>query len=492
MGFAVVGAIGALVGTLVGGMCIASMINLAAGAMAMMAEKQTAKMADEEMKRLEEEFKIIEERTKTDVMSYEIQKEAIEFYIRALESAIRIANQYAKTYDSVGMMFGSAMAVGAMEIMFAMLQKPPNMKKIMCAGINIASGGVGMGLAKKASGIAKGMASDFEDQKEKLERIRDLYDKHFGQQGGLSQYAMNSGVEKGVNTATNKPINNNKPLGTVTSATSSSISNKMIEQPKPEGGVESNGCVDSNGIIQDDCSCKANNSCLNVSSPPELNDTKIGRNLTDSIELDKSLTEANSIMAGDLSVSELDGNSLASRFNKVQKVNKKLADQLNKKFKNELERANVEIKYPDDKMLASYINKVMPPSKRVGGANKFMRRFLGDVDMDDIKDTQRKLDEGFNDESRAVATTPYYESNFTQAQAQAQIRPSTITQHKLDGINLQQEQSESDDTDSNFNGEADQLYKLTDEQRNSTGSLWAMLTKRYHIILKQKRLGDHK
>ena len=322
------------------------------------------------------EYKKIEKKTKSDLISYEMQVEAINFYIRALESAIRIAEQYAKTYDSVGNMFGIAMAIGAIEIL--MWWKTDRVK---CAGINIGTSAIGMGLAKKASGIAKGMAGEFKDQKAKLERIRDLFHKHFGKEGGLSQFAMQSGK--------NLKVNPRGPSGVITSATGSEINIK-------KENFKSVGCVDSEGNAEKDCSCKINNSCLSISPPPILNKTKIGRTLKRNLDIDETFSESNSIMSGDLSVTSLNGSSLAARFEKTQKVTKKLVEQINKKHKNKLKKAKIDLKFPNDKMLATYLNKVMPPNKRIGGTKKFMSQFLGGIDPKDIKETQKKLSAGLN------------------------------------------------------------------------------------------------
>lgn len=472
VGFAVVGAIGALVGSLVGGICASAAVNLISGAMAMMNEKKTAKMADQEMERLKAEYKKIEAKTKSDVISFEIQVEAINFYIMALDSAIRIAEQYAKMYDSVGNMFGVAMAIGVVEIAIYSMMKPPYTAGIKCAGINIASGGIGMGLAKKASGIAKGMAADFKDQKAKLERIRDLFNKHFGQQGGLTQYAMNSGMNRGMMTAGRS--------GSVTSATGSGVKNENAE-----GGKETVGCADSEGKFQENCACKSNNSCLSISSPPILNDTKIGRSLNKSLDLDSTFSEANSIMSGDLSTTSLNGDSLAARFKRTQKVNKKLVNQINKKYKNQLKKANVEIKYPDDKMLAAYINKVMPPSKRVGGAEKFMGNFLGDVNPKDIEDTQKQLSSNFTQDGRAVATQtkPVINTKF------GKFEMPKMDEYSGEELDILAKQKDQGIVNSEFNGDMEKLKDLPDVHENSTKSLWNILTKRYHVITRQKRIG---
>jgi hypothetical protein len=478
VGFAVVAALGILGAQLVSaaaGFCYAMLTNVMASGMGIMNEKNTEKMADAEMNRLRTEFKKIEKKMESDVVSFEVQVEAINFYIMALDSGIRIGNAYADSYDSTGNMFGVAAGIAAIEAVIYALPPAPNWPGVTCAGIQAGFAAVGMGLASKASGIARKMVGQLEDQKAKLERIKKLFDKHFGQAGGLTQYAMNSAFNRGI-----QGIGGN---GRISSAAGGG------QGIKTEGrDPESAGCVNKEGSFEETCACRTSNSCLSISSPPILAETKIGRSLSKSLNIQETFDEANAITSGELSTTNLNSDSLAARFKRTKKVTKKLFDQINKKHKNNLKKGNVEITYPNDKMLAAYINKVVSPNDRIGGASKFMGKFMGDVDIKDIEDTEKQLGSNFTEDGRAVAT----QTKGTIQTKFGKFEIPKIEEYSGEELDLLAKQKDQGIVNSEFNGDLDKLKDLPDVHENTTKSLWNILTKRYHVITRQKRIGKFK
>lgn len=478
VGYAVVGAIGSLVATVAGGgICMGAVVNAAAGVMAIMNEKNSAKMADQQLGQLKERFQDLEKRMEDDVISFEIQKEAIDFYINALETSIRIAENYADGYDQSGNMFGIATAIAAVEIIIY-APKPPwpgEPHKVYCAIAATASAAMGMMLSSKASGIARGMADEFRDQKAKLIRIRDLYNKHFGQSGGMTTLASYKGGGRGIR-AGDGNVNVNR-------ATAQSAPGA---ESRDAGEEQKNGAVCDTNIVSPLQKCHCENQadqCLSLGGSPLL-ETKIGRDLAAKLEIEKSFNETNSIARGDITASDIGSGSLATRFRRTRKTVKSLLDQVNKKRKKA--GINDPLVFPTNADLAAFVNKAMPPESRIGGSNKFLGKVMGDVNPGDIKATERALSSNIGKDGKvqmnATVSTPLGKLK----------KPNLKGLDELDAEELDTLAKIKDKGVVNSTLSDKDLLEIDDVHENTTKSLWNILTKRYHVITRQKRIGKWK
>lgn len=459
------------------GLCYSMAVNVLAAGMGVMNEKNSKKYGDSEIGRLKADFEKFEEKMKKNegVISYEIQVEAMTFYITSLDTGIRVAENYADGYDQTGNTFGIAAVLAGVEI--GIYSYSQQWAKVRCAAAQLASAGISMMISNKAAGIARGIANELKDQKAKLERIRDLFNKHFGNQGGLSMLAYGGNRSGSVTPAS---------TGTVSSATGSQVSGGS----KEEGETPSAGCMNANGQFTEKCPpCNSDsNACLNVQPPPFLTETKIGRSVSKAVGVEEALTEANNIAAGRLNHADLNSDDLAARFAKTRKVHKKLFDQLNEKQGNNLKKQNIKLQYPDNKMLASYLNKNVPASQRKGAASKYMSNFLGNVDIEDIKETQKALGKNFTDDGRAVATqTKPITTKFGKFELPKLPQMNELSGEELDILARKKDQ---EILNSELNGDMEKLKDLPDVHENSTKSLWNILTRRYHTITRQKRIGN--
>lgn len=461
------------------GLCYAMAANVLAAGMAVMNEKNSKKSGDAQISQLKKEFEAFEKRLaeQEDVISFEMQRESIEFYIRSLTTGINVAEMYAKGYDQAGNMFAIAAVIAGVEAAIYAAMTPPQWPKVRCAVAQLASAGLSMGVSKYAAGAARKIANELSGQKDKLERIRELYMKHFGNYGGLSTLAYGGRNGSGINTQVGGS-------GTITSATGSSIKNDGLDGLS----ASSAGCMSASGSFESDCACRSTNSCLNLQSPPILNDTKVGRSVATKLNTDQAFAEANAIASGKLSHTDLNGDQLASRFKDSRKVHKKMFDQLEKKYGNKLKKENISLQFPDNHQLAKFLNKHVPREQRQGAESKFLGNLLGSVDLDDIKETQTALSKNFTEDGRAVATQTQPIQSKVGKFAIPKIPEfgSGLSEKDLDTLAVKRNQ---EILNSELINDAEKLKEVDDVHENSTTSLWNILTHRYHVLTRQKRIG---
>lgn len=463
-----------LVGALVGGICASAFINVAAGVMASMTEKNSEKQAKTQLKSLREQYRQIEDLKNQQAVSYDIQVKAIEFYIHALKTGEQIAGNYAKGYKQSAMIFGMAAAVAAIETtVYAMAQNWP---MVTCAGIQIGSAGLLGGLSMKAASVAEQYKSDFESQRRDLERILEIFNKHFGNYNGIQQFA--GGSKSGTNglPATNLGANS------IEGKTAEGENPSSTNGDNPEFASE-NVCADKNGKIDESCACRDSGSCFQL-DPNIFADTAVGKSLSNELGFKESFNEVNDIASGRISASDLDGTSLARRSTKVRKAVKKLARQANKSLKKNGHSQRVSL--PTNKQLAAAVNRAIRSGQASAQKGSLLSNvFSGVVSPSEIKDFTEKMKNSLDDKG--------HEKNIKTSLASFHI-PKKINFKDLDSDIIADEHSHLNNKDqavlnSQVNRDPASLKDLGDVHNDSTQSLWDILTTKYHKVVKERRVG---
>src|SRR5690606_989153 len=116
-------------------------------------------------------------------------------------------------------------------------------------------------------------------------------------------------------------------------------------------------CADKDGKLDKECKCRETKSCFQINTK-DLNFGPSTHSISEAIGLGESVADANKVMRGELSASELNQKALASRLNKLSKVKDDLTSKLNTKLAAD-GKTPINV---DDKYIRDYVAKNIPKS----------------------------------------------------------------------------------------------------------------------------------
>lgn len=380
------------------GICASSALNIAASAYAAVTIANAADEADEKLKKLKEEYDMYQKLKEEEGFRIENQIRTLKFYMRALKTAEQIAEDMSAQFATNSYMFMGAAVVAAIEGMMFW-----DGARMACGLTNAAIAGVGAALSMMAKGKADKTADDMRAQQKKLQEIIDVYERQYGGPGAntidddVGDSSANPNLADDSNTGQVQTIGAQK-------LNNAKLSTDLLDQNGSEiTSTESKpgrNCADQNGKLDKDCQCRETKTCFQI-DPKKLNFGPSTNSINEAIGLTDSLNDANKVMRGELSGSEISKSAIASRLSKSTKVKEDLTAKLNKEL---AARGKTPINV-NDQFVKNYVAKNVPPSAFNSPTARRLGDLLSDTPVSNYAPKEKELSDKLREAGILTAST---------------------------------------------------------------------------------------
>lgn len=497
-------ALAGVIAAAVAGCMSAAMLGVAT-LMAPNFENQTKDEAKTKMAQLKQEYAELEAKKGREGVSYEIQVEAFEFYLKALNTAAAIADKAAGNMSTLMGMFGVAMAMGAADIAIGFASCPAcDWARIACGTIVMGLAGKGMSTTSKYKSIASNMAKEYRNRANVIKDVLDRFKKLFGPDGGLEDVmakaeelkdrveakskaneaneksiAAAGGSSAGSSGGSTSSTNNKQQFDSPTSGSGNNPTSGSLNanSSDPAGGERT--CLNSKGKVDPDCNCQKNKSCRQFKLPMMSAQSK---KLHDDLETNSILKEVNDIASGKITVSHLNMNAIDKRNAKIRRI----AYQLAKKSNDLLKKNGKKPVDLSDSALVKFINERISKKDLLAKQAELSAQYFGVPES--------KLTGKNSVISKSLSKNNSMPKIMNLAPLTAmRIIPRGFRPKFTDG----EEEEKEDTTDSNM---ALSDSEMEYDYDNSTSqvipkpevSLWRIISNRYLHVRREKRIGRTK
>jgi len=494
-------AIAGVAASAIAGCMSAAMFGVAA-LMTPLLEGQVDEENKAKIEQLKSEYAAMEARQGLEGVTYENQVEAFEFYKRALETGAEIADKKRGNMTMLMGMFGAATGLAAADIAMGFASCPAcNWAQITCGSITAGLAGAAMGITGNYAGVAANMAKTFRERAAYIDQILERFKVLFGPDGGLDTTIAKAEQLKGKVADKNSRGNGDgngssgpsvasgtsSPGGTTSinngGGSSSSSSNgsggtggdtsSKIASSDPANGVRT--CLGSNGKVDKACNCQKNNSCTQFKLPMIPADQQ---KLHDDLETAGMLKDATDISTGKITVSHLDFNAMSERSAKAKRIALQLIKNANKDLK-KLGKPQIDL---SDKALVKFINARVSKKDIQKNLGRYSASYTG-VSADKLNDKNGALKKAMG---KGNTMPKLSKLNGLQS---LMIMPKKINLNMLREKELEDGEGYAE-ANSSESQEYEYVYEEKEVVTKKEISIWRILSNRYLMIRRAKRLGS--